>query len=64
MPSSGRLDLWGTAEIAAHLGVSRQRVQQLSVRPGFPEPAAVLALGKVWHAADVRGWSAERGRSV
>lgn len=54
--------LMGTAEIAALLGVSRQRVLQLAAHRAFPEPVAVLSMGKVWKAEDVRRWSASRGR--
>lgn len=47
----------GAAEIAALLGVSRQRVHQLrSTYRDFPEPISVLATGPVWDAADVRAW--------
>lgn len=56
MPRGGPLDVLGTAEIRALLGVSRQRVQQLTASPGFPAPAAHLGLGKIWHADDVRAW--------
>ena len=49
----------GAAEIGQSLGVSRQRVQQLTSRPDFPKPAAVLSMGKVWLASDVRTWAAQ-----
>ncbi len=52
--------LMGTAEVAAHLGVTRQRVLQLAKQPGFPEPLAVLSMGKVWRASDVRAWAQGR----
>jgi prophage regulatory protein len=54
--------LAGSAEIAAMLGVSRQRVQQLIARPDFPKPDAVLAMGKVWRRADVLAWAKAHGR--
>lgn len=47
----------GAAEIARHLGVSRQRVQQLVRTPGFPNPVATLDMGKVWDADDIRDWA-------
>lgn len=50
----------GTAEAAELLGVSRQRVLQLAQQPGFPEPVAVLRMGKVWRADDVKAWAASR----
>ena len=53
-------DLMGTAEVAALLQVSRQRVLQLAQRDDFPKPLAVLKMGKVWRAADIRRWAAAR----
>lgn len=50
-------DLYGTAEIAALLGVSRQRVLVLAKHPDFPAPLAVLSMGKIWCAADIRTWA-------
>lgn len=58
MTSKPALDVMGAAEIGQLLGVGRQRVQQLVRTDGFPEPAAVLGMGKVWHADDVRQWVA------
>lgn len=52
--------LMGTAEVAAHLGVSRQRVLQLAAQDGFPAPFAVLSMGKVWRAQDIRNWAERR----
>ena len=52
----------GAAEIAALLGISRQRTQQLVNKAGFPAPVAELAMGKVWDAADVRDWAIADGR--
>jgi prophage regulatory protein len=54
--------LMGAAEIGRLLGVSRQRVQQLVNTDGFPPPVAVLDMGKVWRADDVRAWATARGR--
>lgn len=51
-------ELMGTAEVAALLGVSRQRVLQLLADDTtFPPPAAVLKMGKVWDAEVVRRWA-------
>lgn len=49
-------DIVGAAEIGDMLGVSRQRVQQIVTRADFPAPAKVLAMGKIWLAAEVRAW--------
>ena len=54
--------LAGTAEIAVMLGVSRQRVQQLTGRGDFPEPYDVLLGGRVWLRSDVEAWARAHGR--
>lgn len=55
-------DLAGTAEIAKMLGISRQRVYQLTSTPGFPEPECRLEMGNVWDAEKVRRWARAHGR--
>ncbi|HRD59943.1 MAG TPA: DNA-binding protein [Nocardioides sp.] len=57
-----KMDLMGVTEIAAMLGVSGQRVSQLSRTRAFPEPVAELAAGRVWLRADVEKWARETGR--
>ena len=52
--------LAGLAEVAALLGVSKQRVNQLRKAPGFPEPVALLTCGPIWDAAEVRRWDEYR----
>lgn len=56
--------LVGAAEIGRMLGVSRQRVTQLTAREDFPEPEVVLAMGKVWRTEDVRRWAEAQGRQI
>lgn len=56
------MNLVGAAEIAEMLGVSRQRVTQLTGRADFPEPVARLAMGKVWRLEDVEEWNDHRTR--
>jgi prophage regulatory protein len=56
--------LVGAAEIQRMLGVSRQRVTQLTQRPDFPEPTVVLARGAVWHTEDIVAWAEADGREV
>ncbi len=56
--------LAGPAEIAAMLGVSRQRVQQLARSGDFPEPYDVLAGGRVWLRSDVEAWARTHGRII
>lgn len=52
--------LVGAAEIAEMLGVSRQRVHQVTTKPGFPAPVVVLTMGKVWHREQVEAWDRAR----
>ena len=51
--------LMGAQEIADRLGVSRQRVTQLTARPDWPAPVATLALGRVWRSEDIERWIRE-----
>ena len=54
--------LMGSHEIAAMLGVSRQRAQQITARKDFPKPYDVLHMGKVWRRGAVETWAREHGR--
>lgn len=36
--------------------VSRQRASVIANQRNFPEPVAVLAMGKVWRKSDVEAW--------
>lgn len=56
------LELMGAAEVAAALGVSRQRVNQLAHSDGFPRPVAVLEAGRIWLASDIEAWKEGRQR--
>lgn len=60
----GALRLVGTAEIAVMFGISRVRAQQLQMKKSFPEPAARLAAGRIYHYADVVEWAERTGREV
>ncbi|MFI1992108.1 DNA-binding protein [Actinoplanes sp. NPDC020271] len=52
-----RPKLMGTQEIGIRLGsISRQRVNQLTLKAHFPKPAADLAQGRVWLAEDIEEW--------
>jgi predicted DNA-binding transcriptional regulator AlpA len=57
-------DLVGAAEIAALLGVSRQRVDQLSRHQDFPEPIAELASGRIWSRKAIEEWAQALGRDL
>lgn len=60
-------ELWGAHEAAQHLGVSRQRIHQLSIgNRAFPEPVVRIALGPLWTRASIEAfdaaWSRRPGR--
>ena len=54
----------GITEVAKLLGISRQRVDQLSKSdPDFPEPVAELGRGRVWSREAIEAWAKATGRS-
>ncbi|MFE9655376.1 hypothetical protein [Micromonospora sp. NPDC006431] len=54
------MELVGVSEIRVMLGgVSRQRASVIANQRNFPEPIAVLAMGKVWRKSDVEQWIRE-----
>lgn len=60
---NGESDLVGIFEIAAMLGVSRQRVDKLSRSDGtFPAPVAELHAGRIWRKPAILEWLARTGR--
>jgi predicted DNA-binding transcriptional regulator AlpA len=53
-------ELVGTTDVAAMLGVSRQRVSQLiDSYEDFPVPVDVIAGRRVWTRDEVQRWIAE-----
>jgi predicted DNA-binding transcriptional regulator AlpA len=56
------MNLVGLTEIAAMLGVTRQRASQLSRQKGFPPPLDRIAAGPVWREDVIKRW-AERRKS-
>jgi predicted DNA-binding transcriptional regulator AlpA len=50
--------LLGVAEIAAMLGLSRQRVNQLVQSDDFPAPEAELSAGRIWTREAIETWAA------
>jgi hypothetical protein len=52
----------GVSEVAALLGVSRQRVAELRRREGFPAPVAHLAAGPIWRVAMLQRFLGEWAR--
>jgi predicted DNA-binding transcriptional regulator AlpA len=57
-----KLRLMGTAEVAEHLGISRQWALVVTSRREFPEPVAVLKGGRIWLAEDVERYAEQRRR--
>lgn len=51
------------AEAARRLGISRQRLMQLTEKEGFPEPLGQLGRSNVWRAADIAAWAKANGRT-
>jgi len=47
-------------EAAQILGVSRQRLTQLTAQPEFPAPYDRLSVGAIWLADDLRVYAATR----
>ena len=54
-----KIPLMGAAEIRRRLGLSENRIYQLTSRRDFPEPVAELEMGRVWHRDDVEAWIRE-----
>lgn len=53
----------GPREVAAMLGVTRQRLTQLrSDHKDFPAPWVSLGTGAIWRDADVVAWAKAHGR--
>lgn len=49
----------GQQEIRERLGYSRQHTGVIIGQKGFPDPAYVLAMGRIWLAEDVEKWIRE-----
>jgi hypothetical protein len=56
--------LMGAAELGILLGVSRQRVTQLTGKQWFPAPVTRLAMGAVWELVDIERMVSGRGRTL
>jgi predicted DNA-binding transcriptional regulator AlpA len=54
------MQLIGVYEIAARLGLSRQRVYKLiETHLDFPKPIAELHSGRIWKASDIDRWASK-----
>jgi hypothetical protein len=60
VPRARPADLADRNGLREVLGVSKQRVQQLTERDDFPAPWAVWSIGPVWDVRKVREWDARR----
>jgi len=60
----GQPPVVGPTEIAAMLGVSRGRANQLLARQGFPAPIATLSTGRVWSYEQVAAWAEATNRTL
>lgn len=58
------LELGGIHEIADMMGVTKQRVHQLTDKPWFTQPLARLKCGPVYDLAEVRADLRKHGREI
>lgn len=54
----------GVAEMAEMLGLTKQRVQQLTQRSDFPEPVYRMTAGNFWLLTDFEEWARRVGRPL
>lgn len=54
--------LGGVSEVAQHLNISRQRLNDLRQRNDFPQPVADLSSGPVWDMDAIERWTASGAR--
>ncbi|MFF5070670.1 helix-turn-helix transcriptional regulator [Micromonospora olivasterospora] len=52
----GKLRLVASQEVQEMLRVSRTRAYQITNSKTFPDPVAVLSVGRIWRAEDVERW--------
>ena len=63
-PGYDSRNLVGAHEIAAMLGLTRQRVNQMARERGFPKPYARLHMGNAWKRSAIEAWAREHGRPI
>ncbi|MCP3785337.1 helix-turn-helix domain-containing protein [Micromonospora sp. A3M-1-15] len=52
----GKVRLVASQEVQEMLGVSRTRAYQITNSKSFPDPVAILSVGRIWQAEDVERW--------
>jgi predicted DNA-binding transcriptional regulator AlpA len=57
-----QLELMASGDIAKLLGITQQRVDQLSRTGKMPEPVATVSLGRIWLRSEIEAWARETGR--
>ncbi len=59
------VEVLGVTEVAALLGISRQRVDQLTHSDSdFPTAVVTLGRGRLWEKAAIEKWARESGRTI
>lgn len=56
------LELVGVTEVAVRLGLTAERVRQLSKSGAMPEPLGALGRRAIWEWRDVEAWARSQGR--
>jgi serine/threonine protein kinase len=57
MEARSQMRLGGISEVAAELGVSRQRIGQLRSQPEFPDPVGEISAGPIWDLDAIERWN-------
>jgi len=57
MATASKGQSWRITHVARHLGVSRQRAQQLAHADRLPPPLSIDAVGPSWDPNDTRHWA-------
>jgi predicted DNA-binding transcriptional regulator AlpA len=53
-----RVDFMTLDDVRRRLGLSRNGTRDLVIRPGFPEPFALVWRSELWRTVDVEEWCA------
>lgn len=51
-------------EIADKLGISRERVRQLTLHPEFPRPSGRVGRAVAWQHDEIAEWARRKGRRL